>query len=69
MEFQIHKSGTGYAQKYYWKIVAANHETLATSEMYFNKADAESAARSVKSNAAAAKIVDKTGSVAAYYGR
>ena len=64
MEFQIHESGSGYPQKYYWKVVAANCQTLATSELYYNKSDAESAARSVKNNASSAPIVDKTRSSA-----
>ncbi len=60
MEFQIDKTTTGYAQKYYWRIVAGNGQKLATSEMYSNKADARSAAESVKAYAGTAKIVDKT---------
>lgn len=64
MEFQIDKTTTGYSQKYFWRIVASNSKTLATSEMYNNKADAMSAAQSVKANAATAQIVDKTVSTA-----
>jgi uncharacterized protein YegP (UPF0339 family) len=60
VEIQIDKTTTGYAQKYFWRIVASNGQKLATSEMCTNKADARSAAESVKANAGAAKIVDKT---------
>jgi uncharacterized protein YegP (UPF0339 family) len=35
--------------------------------MYYNKADTESAARSVKNNASSAPIVDKTRSASSYY--
>jgi uncharacterized protein YegP (UPF0339 family) len=62
MEFQIHDSTNG---QYYWTIVAANKRTLATSENYYNKADARSAAQSVKTYATGAPIVDKTRSASA----
>ncbi|GLI00676.1 YegP family protein [Phytohabitans aurantiacus] len=61
MQFHINKATNG---QFYWKIVASNGQTLATSETYWNKSDAESACRSVKANAASAPIVDNT--VAAY---
>jgi uncharacterized protein YegP (UPF0339 family) len=57
MQFEIHDSTNG---QYYWTIVASNGRTLATSETYWNKADAKSAAQSVKSNAASAPILDQT---------
>jgi hypothetical protein len=62
MKFLIEDAANG---KYYWKIVAANGQTLATSETYYNKADARSACQSVKTNAATAPIVDNTRSAAA----
>lgn len=61
MQFEIHDTTNGQS---YWKIVASNGRTLATSETYWNKADAESACRSVKANAANAPIVDKTATAA-----
>ncbi|QGN49539.1 YegP family protein [Micromonospora sp. WMMD558] len=64
MQFEIHNANGG---QYYWKIVASNGRTLATSETYWNKSDARSAAQSVKTYAASAPIVDKTG--ASSYGR
>ncbi len=57
MEFQLLDAAGG---QYYWKIVAANGRTLATSETYYNKADARTACESVKRFASTAPIVDKT---------
>ncbi|WP_431905574.1 YegP family protein [Micromonospora carbonacea] len=65
MEFQIRNAQGN--QGYYWRIVASNGKVLAASETYYNKGDAQSAAQSVKSNAASAPIVDYTGT--ASYGR
>jgi|tagenome__1003787_1003787.scaffolds.fasta_scaffold20953338_4 uncharacterized protein YegP (UPF0339 family) len=66
MEFHILESSGGYPQRYHCTIVASNGKTLFSTEQYFNKADAEAAARSVKANAANARIVDKTRSAASY---
>ncbi|GIJ76006.1 hypothetical protein SAMN05443287_106190 [Micromonospora phaseoli] len=65
MEFQIRNAQGN--QRYYWRIVASNGQVLATSETYYNKSDAQTAAQSVKSNAASAPIVDHTGTSS--YGR
>lgn len=59
MEFQILNAQGN--QRYYWRIVASNGQVLATSETYYNKSDAQSAAQSVKTYAASAPIIDKTG--------
>ncbi len=59
MKFEIRK-GNSTTQPYYWRIVASNGNVLASSEMYVNKADARSAAESVKSGAAATTVVDLT---------
>jgi uncharacterized protein YegP (UPF0339 family) len=58
VQFEIHSSDSP-TQPYYWKIVSGSN-TLATSETYHNKADAERACESVKRNASTAPIVDKT---------
>jgi len=59
MKFEIRKSNKK-DEPYYWRIVAGNGNVLASSETYVNKADARSAAQSVKTNAGAATIVDLT---------
>lgn len=62
MKFKILKSGA----QYYFNIVASNGQVLATSERYYNKADAVSAANSIKRNAAAAPIDDTTAAATSY---
>lgn len=57
MKFEIRDATGG---QFYWRIVASNGQVLATSETYYNKADARSAAQSVKDNAATAPISDLT---------
>jgi uncharacterized protein YegP (UPF0339 family) len=57
MQFEIHRASGG---QYYWRIVASNGQVLATSETYYNKADAQSAAESVRSNAGSAPVYDYT---------
>lgn len=48
-------------QPYYFEIQAAgNYETLATSETYVSKADAQHAIDLIKSGAAGATVVDET---------
>lgn len=44
----------------FWRIVAANGQTLATSEMYTRKASCVSAIASIQKNAANAQVVDLT---------
>ena len=56
MKMKIKRSGT----QYYFNVVASNGQVLATSERYVNKADAKSAAESIKRNAGTAKIEDDT---------
>jgi len=57
MRFEIHRASGG---QYYWRIVASNGQVLATSETYYNKADAQSAAESVRSSVGSAQIHDYT---------
>lgn len=57
MRFEIHRASGG---QYYWRIVAANGQILATSETYYNKADAQSAAESVQQYAVTAPLYDHT---------
>lgn len=57
MKFQIVK-GKSSTQPYFWRIVAANGQTLAVSENYTAKASAKSAVESVIKNAAGAKVED-----------
>ena len=57
MRFEIHRASGG---QYYLGIVAGNGQVLATSETYYNKADAQSAAESVRAHAASARVFDYT---------
>lgn len=57
MQFEIRRASGG---QYYWRIVATNGQVLATSETYYNKQDARSAAESVKRSAADAPVNDQT---------
>ena len=56
MKMKIKNSGT----QFYFNVVATNGQILATSERYVRKADAKSAAESIKRNAGAATIEDET---------
>ncbi len=59
MKFEIVK-GKSVKQPYFWRIVAANGQTLAVSENYVAKASAKSAVESVIKNASGATVVDLT---------
>jgi len=59
MKFQIVK-GKSSTQPYFWRIVAANGQTLAVSENYVAKASAKSAGESVMKGAGAATVEDLT---------
>jgi uncharacterized protein YegP (UPF0339 family) len=59
MKFQIVK-GKSATQPFFWRIVAANGQTLAVSENYVAKASAKSAAESVMKGASSAKLEDLT---------
>ena len=64
MRFKLQRSNDPQ-QPYYFEIQAAgNYETLATSEAYVSKADAEHAIDLIKGGAAGATVVDVTYSVA-----
>ena len=57
MHFQIRRASGG---QYYWHIVGSNGKVLATSEMYYSKAEAEAAIESLKSKVPGASIADQT---------
>jgi uncharacterized protein YegP (UPF0339 family) len=59
MKFEIVK-GKSVKQPYFWRIIAANGQTLAVSENYVAKASAKSAVQSVMKNASGATVVDVT---------
>ena len=59
MKFEIARSKSK-SQPFFWRIVAANGQTLATSETYTRKASCVSAIASIQANAADAKVVDLT---------
>jgi uncharacterized protein YegP (UPF0339 family) len=53
--FPIKKSSNG---QYFFNVVASNGSTLATSETYWNKQDARSAAQSIINQAGSGQIID-----------
>jgi uncharacterized protein YegP (UPF0339 family) len=59
MKFQIVK-GKSTTQPYFWRIVAANGQTLAVSENYVQKASAKSAVDSVITSVGGATVEDLT---------
>lgn len=59
VKFEIARSNSK-KEPFFWRIVAANGQTLATSEMYTRKASCVSAIASIQKNAAEAKVVDLT---------
>jgi uncharacterized protein YegP (UPF0339 family) len=56
-KFEISKDKAG---KFRWHLKAANGEIIAASQAYDTRASAEKGIESVKTNAAAAKVVDLT---------
>jgi len=56
-KFEISKDKAG---KFRWHLKAANGEIIAASQAYDTRASAEKGIDSVKTNAAAAKVVDLT---------
>jgi uncharacterized protein YegP (UPF0339 family) len=56
-KFEISKDKAG---KFRFHLKAANGEIIAASQAYDTKASAENGIESVKTNAAAAKVVDLT---------
>jgi uncharacterized protein len=59
MKFQIVK-GKSTTQPYFWRIIAANGQTVAVSENYVAKASAKRAVDSVIKNAGGATVEDLT---------
>ena len=62
-KFEISKDKAG---KFRWHLKAANGESIAASQAYDTRASAEKGIDSVKTNAAAAKVVDLTEREPAY---
>lgn len=56
MQFEIRQASGG---QYYWRLIAANGEVLATSETFYEKAAARSAAEVVKAKAGQAPINER----------
>ncbi|WP_304167145.1 YegP family protein [Lonsdalea britannica] len=59
--FVIKKSAKQTEQPYYFKLVASNGETIATSEMYASKQSAKKGIESVQKNGPTTDIRDETG--------
>ena len=57
MRFTLPKSATH--GQFWFRVVAANGQILATCEMYKQKASAVSAIESIKENASRAPVVDE----------
>lgn len=55
MRIEIHRASGG---QFYWRLVASNGQVLATSETYYSKQDARTAAELVKKQAAGAPVLD-----------
>lgn len=55
----IHKSTKNTSQPYYFVLKAANHEVIATSEMYTTKQAARNGIASVQANASTTTIYDE----------
>ncbi|OSN07442.1 hypothetical protein AU512_03445 [Lonsdalea iberica] len=59
--FVIKKSAKQTEQPYYFKLVASNGETIATSEMYASKQGAKKGIESVQKNGPTTDVRDETG--------
>ena len=59
MRFKI-ASSKSKNEPFYWRLVANNGQTLATSEMYTRKASCRKAIASARKNMDAATVVDTT---------
>jgi hypothetical protein len=59
MRFEIVRSRSKQ-EPFFWRIVASNGQTLATSEMYVRKASCLSAIASVQRSAGDAEVLDTT---------
>jgi uncharacterized protein YegP (UPF0339 family) len=59
--FDIHKNPT--AAQRYWFTIRTEHDKLAHSEMYANKADCISTAKLIRASAGSATIYDETGDI------
>ena len=59
MKFEIVR-GKSAKEPFFWRIVASNGQTLATSEMYVRKQSCLSAIASVQKGVAEATVVDTT---------
>jgi uncharacterized protein len=57
MKFEVMRASGG---QYFWRIVDSTGQVLATSELYYTKANAVQALESVRALAASAAIADRT---------
>jgi len=57
VKFPVRKASNG---QFYFTVVASNGKTLATSETYWNKADAVHAASLIKGEAGGGTVIDLT---------
>ncbi|WP_054177442.1 YegP family protein [Citrobacter sp. CtB7.12] len=58
--FVIKKSEKNNSQPYYFLLKAANHETIATSEMYSSKEACKKGIASVQKNGPSTDVRDET---------
>ena len=59
MYFEIHKNLA--LSQYWWVVKAANHQTLATSEMYTSKQSCRNAIDVIVTQGNGRPVYDKTG--------
>jgi uncharacterized protein len=58
--YELHKSSKNTEQPFYFVLKAANHEVIATSEMYKTKQAAQNGIASVQVNGVTPTIYDET---------
>ncbi|PJG58917.1 YegP family protein [Aeromonas cavernicola] len=58
--YELKKSTTDTTQPYYFVLKAANHEVIATSEMYKTKQAAQNGIESVQANGSTQTVKDLT---------
>jgi uncharacterized protein YegP (UPF0339 family) len=61
MYFEIHKNNA--LRQYWWVVKAANHQTLATSEMYTTKQGCRNAIEVIATQSSGKSVYDKTGEI------
>lgn len=58
--YELHKSAKNTEQPYYFVLKAANHEVIATSEMYKTKQAAQNGIQSAQKNGETTTVYDET---------